>query len=198
VSYRLRDHTADVAVEAAAESLGGVYATVADGMAAAMCDEIPDVGERFSFEERAESREALLYDYLDRLIYERDVRGVLPVDNRADVSEVGEQGKGTEWVVEAGARGVPLSEVHARDLKAVTYSEMRLEEREGSSASEASGSASDGQIESDGVSAERSEGEARRGAKRNDGVPVSNANRGSSREQSERDGGWFAYVVFDV
>ena len=130
MSYRLREHTADVAVEADADSLDGAYAAVADGMAAAMCDEIPDSGERFALEERAESREALLFDYLDRLIYERDVRGVLPVDNRADVREaVGEDGN-REWVVEASARGVPLSEVHARDLKAVTYSEMRLEQRD--------------------------------------------------------------------
>jgi len=126
VSFDLRDHTADVAVEATGDSLGAAFAAVADGMAAAMCDEIPDAGERFEVSERAESREALLYDYLDRLIYERDVRGVLPVDNEATVRE-----NDGEWVVEASARGVPLSEVHARDLKAVTYSEMDLSERDG-------------------------------------------------------------------
>jgi SHS2 domain-containing protein len=123
VSYELRDHTADVAVEAEAGTLGAVFAAVADGMAAAMADEIPESGDRFAFEERAESREALLYDYLDRLIYERDVRGVLPTENDAAVRE--DDG---EWVVEATARGVPLGEVHARDLKAVTYSEMDLSE----------------------------------------------------------------------
>jgi SHS2 domain-containing protein len=123
VSFELRDHTADVAVEAEGETLGAVFAAVADGMAAAMADERPESGDRFAFEERAESREALLYDYLDRLIYERDVRGVLPTENDAAVHE--DDG---EWVVEATARGVPLGEVHARDLKAVTYSEMDLSE----------------------------------------------------------------------
>jgi SHS2 domain-containing protein len=123
VSFELRDHTADVAVEAEGETLGAVFAAVADGMAAAMADERPESGARFAFEERAESREALLYDYLDRLIYERDVRGVLPTENDAAVHE--DDG---EWVVEATARGVPLGEVHARDLKAVTYSEMDLSE----------------------------------------------------------------------
>ncbi len=124
MSYELKEHTADVAVEATADSLGGVFAAVAEGMAAAMTEETPDTGSRFTFEERAESREALLFDYLDRLIYERDVRNVLPVDHDATVRE--EDG---EWVVEASARGVPLSAVHARDLKAVTYSEMDLSER---------------------------------------------------------------------
>jgi SHS2 domain-containing protein len=145
VSFELREHTADVAVEAEAGSLGGVFAAVADGMAAAMADEIPGGGERFALEERAESREAALYDYLDRLVYERDVRGVLPVDNEATVREVRaegdrsegegqERGEGddeaTEWVVEASARGLPLADVHARDLKAVTYSQMDLSQVE--------------------------------------------------------------------
>src|SRR6056297_3325650 len=83
VSFELREHTADVAVEAEAETLGGVFAALADGMAAAMADEIPGGGERFALVERAESREAALYDYLGELLYERDVRGVLPVDNDA-------------------------------------------------------------------------------------------------------------------
>jgi len=130
VSYALRDHTADVAVEATGETIDAVFAAVADGMAGAMCDEVPeDGGERFSLSVTAEGREALLFDYLDELIYERDVRSVLPVDNEASVSRSGD---GTEhdeeWHVDATARGVPLDAVDARDLKAVTYSEMDLSE----------------------------------------------------------------------
>lgn len=130
-SFTLRDHTADVAVEAEADTLGGVFAAVADGMAAAMSDgEIPDSGDRFEFSETAESLQAALYDYLDRLIYERDVRAVLPVDNRATVEEVaGESETARAWRVEASARGVPLGDVDARDLKAVTYSEMEIVDR---------------------------------------------------------------------
>ncbi|MFD1595229.1 archease [Haloplanus litoreus] len=126
MSYELRPHTADVAVEAAEESLGETFAAVADGLAAATCDEIPDTGERFSLTVRAEGLEALLFDYLDQLIYERDVRGVLPVANEAVVREDGD-----EWVIEASARGVPFSEISARDVKAVTYSEMRVERTDG-------------------------------------------------------------------
>jgi SHS2 domain-containing protein len=124
-TYSLRDHTADVAVEATAGTLGGVFAAVADGMAAAMVEgEVPDVGRRFAFEEVAEDREAALYDYLDRLIYERDVREVLPVDNDAEVTTAD-----GEWRVAGSARGVPLDAVDARDLKAVTYSDMVIDER---------------------------------------------------------------------
>jgi SHS2 domain-containing protein len=127
MSYELRDHTADVAVEATGPTLDSVFAAAGDGMAGAMCDEIPEAGgDRFDFEVRAESREALLFDYLDELIYERDVRAVLPVDNEVEVRE--EDGEGGEWVAEGSARGVPLAEISAREIKAVTYSEMALEE----------------------------------------------------------------------
>ena len=130
-AFRLRDHTADVAVEATGANLDETFAAVADGLAAAMCDDVPDGGERFSVVVRAESREALLFDYLDQLIYERDVRGVLPVDNDARVRGPDDAGAPADadeaWTVEAAARGVPLSAVDAREVKAVTYSEMRLE-----------------------------------------------------------------------
>lgn len=125
MGFRLREHTADVAVEAAAGTLGGTFAAVADGLAAAMCDEIPEEGERFPLSIAAESREAALFDYLDDLIYERDVRNVLPVDNEATVAECD-----GEWVVDASARGVPLDLVEAREIKAVTYSEMVVERTE--------------------------------------------------------------------
>ncbi|WP_415381728.1 archease [Halosimplex sp. TS25] len=125
MSFDLREHTADVAVEATGDSLDAVFGAVADGMAAAMCDEIPaEGGDRFSFSVAAESREALLFDYLDELIYERDVRGVLPVDNEAAVVEESDG----EWRVEGSARGIGFDRVEARDLKAVTYSEMDLSE----------------------------------------------------------------------
>ena len=125
-AFELRDHTADVAVEAAGADLGATFAAVADGLAAAMCEEWPaaddaDGGERHDLRIAAENPEAALYDYLDQLIYERDVRSVLPVDNEAHV-----EGDG-EWVVDASYRGVALSAVVAREVKAVTYSEMRLE-----------------------------------------------------------------------
>jgi SHS2 domain-containing protein len=124
VSFELREHTADVAVEATGDSVDAVFGAVADGMSAATCDEILEAGgDRVEFFVTAVSPEALLFDYLDELIYERDVRGVLPVDNRATVTEEGDR-----WRVEASARGVPLDRVEARDLKAVTYSEMELAE----------------------------------------------------------------------
>ena len=125
MSFELRPHTADVAVASRGDTRGEAFAAAADGLAAATCEEIPETGERFAVTVVAESVEALLFDYLDRLIYERDVRGVLPVDNEATVRE--DDG---EWTVEASARGVPFEAITARDVKAVTYSEMRVERTE--------------------------------------------------------------------
>jgi SHS2 domain-containing protein len=136
MTFHLRDHTADVAVEAEAETLSGVFAAVGDGLTAAMCDDVPPPDEHdewLTFTVEAESREALLFDYLDQLIYERDVRGVLPADNEAVVTDpesASADGDDRPWRVEGRARGIPFDRVDARDVKAVTYSEMRLEEGE--------------------------------------------------------------------
>jgi len=148
MTYTLRDHTADVAVEATGETLSALFAAVADGLTAASCESVPTTGDRFEFTVRAERPEALLFDYLDQLIYERDVRAVLPADHRCSVSgprtaEAGTTRAGTAaaegidgrddetWAVDAAARGVPLDDVAAREIKAVTYSEMTLERRDG-------------------------------------------------------------------
>lgn len=126
MSYTLQEHTADIAVEATAPELGGLFGAIGDGLAAAMCESIPDTGgDRFAIECHAESVEALCYEYLDQLIYERDVRLVLPVDNEAQITESDD-----EWQIRASARGVPLAAVTAREIKAVTYSEMVVERRD--------------------------------------------------------------------
>ena len=152
MGFRLRDHTADVAVEATAADLSGVFASVADGLAAAACDDIPTPGPdaaEFAVSIQASRREALLFDYLDQLIYERDVRGVLPVRNSVridppaderstdETSQSGPRGQNracaagddtaeSAWRLDATAQGIPLAAVDAREIKAVTYSEMQI------------------------------------------------------------------------
>ncbi|WP_435098234.1 archease [Halorubrum sp. N11] len=130
MSYALREHTADIAVEAIAPTLASLFEAVADGLTAASCETVPESGDRFEFTVTAESREALLFDYLDQLIYERDVRLVLPAGHRCAVAEPAVPDDDAAWTVEATARGVPLDAVTAREIKAVTYSEMTLERRD--------------------------------------------------------------------
>ena len=123
MTFELREHTADVAVAAEGTTLEDVFGAVADGLAAAMCETIPDDGERFDLTVTAENRDALLYEYLAELIYQRDVRGVLPVEHHATVR----RDENDAWRLDASARGVPFDAVEARDVKAVTYSEMTIE-----------------------------------------------------------------------
>ncbi len=120
VSFELREHTADVAVEATGGTLSELFESVASGLSAAHCDSIPEEGDRFSLTVTAESTESLLFDYLDELIYQRDVRGVLPADHRVSI------GSGARRL-KASARGVPFGAIDAREIKAVTYSEMDIE-----------------------------------------------------------------------
>lgn len=126
VAYTLRPHTADVAVEATGSTLADTFTAVADGLAAACCDAVPEGGDRLGIDVTAESPEALLYEYCADLIYQRDVRNVLPVDNAAGVTKYG-----TDWQLAGSARGVPLDRIDAREVKAVTYSDMELHETDG-------------------------------------------------------------------
>lgn len=125
MGYRLLDHTADVAVAASGPTLGAAIAATADGMAAAHVEEVPPGGERFSFTVEAEDLEALVFDYLDELIYRRDVHGVLAVDNEVEVEETA-----NGFRANASARGVPVASLSAREVKAVTYSDMHVEPTE--------------------------------------------------------------------
>lgn len=122
MSFELREHTADVAVAATGETLETVFAAVADGLATACCEDWPAAGERDTLAVTAENREALLFEYCDELIYRRDVTETLPVDNRVDRVER----RDGEWHLEASARWLPAEGLGAREVKAVTYSEMEL------------------------------------------------------------------------
>jgi SHS2 domain-containing protein len=121
MSFELQAHTADIAVEATGNTLAETFEAVAAGLSAAHCDRIPEDGDRFSITVDSESEEALLFDYLDELIYQRDVKGALPVDHLVSIERDG------KLRLNASARGVPLSGIDAREIKAVTYSEMALE-----------------------------------------------------------------------
>ncbi|MFP4627026.1 MAG: archease [Natronomonas sp.] len=126
MGFELRDHTADIAVSATGESLEDVFSAVADGLTAAHLEDAPDPTVQFSIAVRAESRESLLFDFLDELIFQRDVRNVLPADHDVDI-----QRDGLQWTLECTAGGIPLEDIAAREIKAVTYSEMSLEETNG-------------------------------------------------------------------
>lgn len=125
MSFSLREHTADVAIEATGATLGAVFAETANGLAAAHIQPVPPGEERFEVAVSAENREALLFEYLDELIYQRDVRNQLPVENSATVTE-----KNGKWELAGVASGAPIDDMTAREVKAVTYSDMSIKTSE--------------------------------------------------------------------
>ena len=123
MGYTIKEHTADVAIVGRGDTLGAAFAGIADGMAAAICENWPDTGDNFSFSLTAEHLDALLFDYLDELIYLRDVENVLPVENTAKVQQ-----RNGDWSLIGSFRGVPVAEVTAREIKAPTYADMNIEQ----------------------------------------------------------------------
>ena len=120
--FELHEHTADVAIEGRGVTMDDAFEAVAEGLAAAMCDRWPEEGESGAVTVVSESPEALLFDYLDELIYQRDVHNVLPVEHSVSIERTGD-----EWTLSGSYRGIPLDRIDAREIKAVTYSEMVLE-----------------------------------------------------------------------
>lgn len=121
MGYTIRDHTADVAIAGEGMTIGDAFAAIADGMAAAICDEWPDCGDTIELSVTAEDLDGLLFDYLDELIYLRDVENVLPVENDATVLE-----HDGGWKLTGSFRGVPVTAVRAREIKAPTYADMEI------------------------------------------------------------------------
>lgn len=106
-TYELRE-TPDgrVVLLARGRSLGSALAAVANGLAAARWPSLPDPGpERHDCAATAGDPVSLLADYLDELDYQRDVRGVVPVDNRAAVER-----RGGRLRLSGTFRGAPPSE----------------------------------------------------------------------------------------
>lgn len=122
MGYELRDHTADIEIFATAESLPSLFERVAAGMTASMCEDWPEEGTWYELSVTAKSLEALLFDYLDELIYLRDVEHVLPVKFEVRIDQLDDIYKLT-----GSFFGVSLDNLTAREVKAVTYSDMRVE-----------------------------------------------------------------------
>ena len=121
MGFEIKEHTADVAVAATGETLEEVVALLGDGLAATMCDDWHDGGGEYTLSLAAENREALIFDYLDELIYRRDIESVLPVDNVVEIAESAD-----EIQLTGTFRGVPLEDIDAREVKAVTYADMEI------------------------------------------------------------------------
>ena len=122
MEFHLRDHTADIAVESLASTLEEAFAGIAEGLSRAHSPTSISGNKKFHLNISSESKESLLFDFLDMLIYERDVYNVLPTNHEVSITQ-----KGDIWNLEGIYYGVPLDTIDSREIKAVTYSDMKIE-----------------------------------------------------------------------
>lgn len=121
MTYEILEHTADVGFRATGETLAEAFESATRAFAEIVSYENPPEAEdELRVEVEAEDVEALLFDYLARLIYVQDVEGVVVVDADAEATEDPPRVEATLHVAPT-RRGF-------MDIKAPTYSEMSVEE----------------------------------------------------------------------
>ncbi len=124
--FELIEHTADIGVR----SFGGTIAEAFETAAAGMFSLLADPGrirerQEFPVEVEAEDREMLLVEWLNELLYIYESRGVLL--KRFHIGEISDNR------LRGSAYGEPIDSVRHEirtDIKAVTYYQLRVEQRE--------------------------------------------------------------------
>lgn len=123
MTYELLDHTADVGFHATGETLADAFESATRAFADIVAYEDPPKPTdelRVEADAEGEDVDALLFDYLDRLIYTQDVEGVVVVDADIEADE-------DNLRLDAVLRVAPIGDEAYLDIKAPTYSEMRAE-----------------------------------------------------------------------
>jgi len=123
MSYELLEHTADVSFRAKGETLADAFESATRAFADIVAYEDPPEPTdelRVKADAEGEDVDALLFDYLDRLIYTQDVEGVVVVDADVEADE-------ESLRLDALLRVAPIDDDAYLDIKAPTYSEMRAE-----------------------------------------------------------------------
>jgi SHS2 domain-containing protein len=128
--YKILPHTADGKFRAYGRTLEEAFANAALATASLMWD-WGRVEPRLSHSVRVSGRdkEQLLVKFLGEIIYLLDTQKFL----LAAVTDLKIRGDGGGWNLEAELRGDTLSDRHAiyGEVKAVTYSDMKIEECDG-------------------------------------------------------------------
>lgn len=128
MSYILLDHVADVKFHAEGGSLAEALASVVDAFADITGGHDLQPTDTRVVDVEAENLEALVFDFLDRLIYLQDVEGVAVVG----AIEVTIHDAGEDLAARAEVDTAPIeSDTPLLDIKAPTYSEMVVEESDG-------------------------------------------------------------------
>jgi SHS2 domain-containing protein len=125
VSHEVLGHTADAKFRATGETLSGAFESATRAFAEIVGAEGLEPTDEVcvNVETPEEDIEALLFDYLDRLIYTQDVEGVVVVDAEINASEDPPRAEATLHVAH--------TEPGLMEVKAPTYNEMRADRDDG-------------------------------------------------------------------
>jgi SHS2 domain-containing protein len=128
MAHRVLSHTADTGIEATAGSLPDLLHELAEGMFGLIAVVEPGAARRWvALKVESPDPGELVVDTLSELVYHSEIEDLVFCDFRVEEEEDGE---GLAVTVEAG--GLPVGEVDpdGPPIKAVTYHDLVVEERE--------------------------------------------------------------------
>ena len=121
--YRMKEHTADLALEVQGESPADLFASAAAGFYRAIVQEPPRRGaERHEVSCRGADREELLVRFLSELLYLYATRGFLAA--AIEIRDCSEQALEAHLI---GERFDPARHTILREIKAITHHGLRVE-----------------------------------------------------------------------
>lgn len=123
--HRWVDHTSEVQLEVAAESLAGLAEEAGRALGLLMLRGAPPEvsGPARILEVESVDRDALLVDWLNEILFVAETESWVPVEFAVEES--------SPTRLRAAARGVPVAEVPS-SVKAATFHGLRVEESDGS------------------------------------------------------------------
>jgi SHS2 domain-containing protein len=129
MAFKFLPHTADVKIEVEEPTLNKAFATSALALKEVIAEQIkvaPRIKKEISV--ISENKEALLYDFLEQFLYLFDTEGFIL--SKAPLVKI--EKKENKFALSAKLIGDSASNyIITNDVKAMTYSDMRIEEEKG-------------------------------------------------------------------
>ncbi len=116
------EHTADIGFEVNAKNLEKAFELAGKAFFSIITDlERIKTEKTKVFEITSEDEKSLLYDFLDQLVFLKDVENTAFKDFKIVIKK--EKG---ELILKCTAKGQDISQITGSDIKAVTYSQMEI------------------------------------------------------------------------
>jgi SHS2 domain-containing protein len=130
--YRMLEHMTDAEIEAYGETLEQAF----ENSALALENTMVDVSsikklKREKIAVKGEDLESLLYSWLEALVNRQDIDGMLYSEAKCTISRTGEKKYRLQAIV-AGEKFDPKIHEQKTAIKAPTYHDMKIEQRQGS------------------------------------------------------------------